>query len=153
MRHGGLSLLRLAGAAALLGLLAWLRVADVAKGPFEEPPASSRGVESTVPEAQRCRVEVRFWEIKKGLYHAYILTSDRHGTTDFRAGPASPGPLVKRIWAFLTPGSPKAERWGPLRAEHGPYVPGTVDYDPGSPPTSGGSKLIIGRLLLISYLI
>jgi len=114
-----------------------------------------------VPGDQRCRVEVRFWSMGGGFYHAYIVTSDRHRATQFRAGPAHPSP-TGRIRALLAAGSsaataslrgffssgppdqsnlaagawaPKARHWGPLRADHGPYVAGTLDYDSGRPPT------------------
>ena len=83
----------------------------------------------------RCRVRVCFWDMGTGFYHAYILTSDRHGTTHFRAGPAHPGPIAETIWALLGGKGSKARQWGPLRAEHGPYIPGSVDYDAGSPPS------------------
>ena len=79
-------------------------------------------------------MQVRFWDLGKGFHHAYILTEDNQGVTHFRAGPAHPGPLGTRLLAFLLPGSPRAQQWGALRAEHGPYVAGSPDYDPGSPP-------------------
>jgi hypothetical protein len=149
MKHQGPSRSLLARASPVLSVLASLLVAAVAKerGQTAAPlsvmtnqsvpnvrPAPLLQRESAVPGDQRCKVQVRFWEIGKGFYHAYILTSDSHGATHFRAGPASPDPLSSRIWAFLERRSPNARHWGPLRAEHGPYLPGTVDYDSGSPP-------------------
>jgi hypothetical protein len=152
VKHTRPSFSLLARASALLSFLAWLLVASGAK---EEGKGTALALlsattnqsvpnelsapllrrELAVPGDQRCRVQIRFWEIGKGCYHAYILTSDRHGAMHFRAGPARPGPMASRIWAFLQPRSPIARSWGPLRAEHGPYLPGTVDYDSGSPPT------------------
>src|SRR5262249_55811699 len=67
-----------------------------------------------------CVVQVRFYEVGHGLHHAYILTSDRRGTTHFRAGPSRPGQTAERIRAFL--GLPGARSWGRLVAEHGDYV-------------------------------
>lgn len=152
MKHKEPSLSLLARASPVLSVLAWLLVAAVAKEKGQTAalallsvttnksvlnvlPAPLLHRKLAVPGDQRCKVQVRFCEIGKGLYHAYIVTSDRHGATHFRAGPASPGPVSSRIWAFLEPRRPNARRWGPLRAEHAPYLPGTVDYDSGSPPT------------------
>ena len=84
---------------------------------------------------QGCTVQVRFSDVGKGFYHAYILTLDHRGASHFRAGPANPGPAAERVWAFLGWKRTAARSWGPLRAEHGPYLPGTVDYDSGDPPT------------------
>jgi hypothetical protein len=151
MKHQRPSRSLLARASPVPTVLAWLLVAAVAneKGQTAASllsvttnqnvpnvrPAPLLQRELAVPGDQRCKVQVRFWEIGKGFYHAYILTSDRHGATHFRAGPASPGPVISRISTFLEPRNPNTRHWGPLRAEHGPYLPGTVDYDSGSPPT------------------
>ena len=87
------------------------------------------------PREQRCTVQVRFGEVRRGLYHAYILTRDEQGATYFRAGPANPGPSTERLLAFLGWRSSPERSWGALWAGHGSYGPRTVDYDTGSPPT------------------
>ena len=137
--------------------LAWLLVLTLPEGrpapgptrpevptPSQRPPAPSMD--------EGCTVQVRFSDLGKGFHHAYILTLDHRGATHFRAGPANPGPAAQRIWASLGYKRTAAESWGPLRAEHGSYVPGTVDYDPGSPPTMtlvrGGAPCGIYNLLL-----
>jgi RHS repeat-associated protein len=110
-----------------------------------------------------CRVQVNFWRLGPGYYHAYILTSDALGTTYFRGGPGAGGPSSGSSGASSSgsggssshscksgssssnssnsssPGSGgnggNTGPWGPLSAVSGPYVPGTVDWDPGNPPT------------------
>jgi hypothetical protein len=109
-----------------------LRPSRVAPHPRTE--AAKTSPVTAVPPEERCTVRVQFWNMGRGFHHAYIVTSDRRSATHFRAGPAHPGPVAERLWALLRPGS-EARQWGPLRAEHGPYVPGSVDYDPGNPPS------------------
>src|ERR1041385_3160768 len=73
-----------------------------------------------------CTVEVRFSEVGRGFFHAYIVTRDPiRGSTHFRAVPAHRHSSLAKAWAFLRRRSP-AGGWGPLHAEHGPYVPGSV---------------------------
>ncbi len=109
------------------------RPSQVAPHPRTDAPTTAPM--TAVPPEERCSVRVCFWNMGRGFYHAYIVTSDRRGATHFRAGPAHPGPAVERLWALLRPAGSEARQWGPLRAEHGPYVPGSVDYDPGDPPS------------------
>ena len=121
-------------AGGLLVVLAGLWAGKVeTERPQGAPHNSSTGRPTS--SERRCTVQVRFGEVRKGLYHAYILTIDQQGATYFRAGPTNPGPSTERIPAFLGWKDSTERDWGALRAGHGSYVPGTVDYESGSRPT------------------
>ena len=104
-------------------MMRW-RPPRIAPHAWTEVPTTSPA--TAVPPEERCSVRVCFWNMGLGFYHAYIVTSDRRGATHFRAGPAHPGPVGERLWALLRPAGSEARQWGPLRAEHGTYVPGSV---------------------------
>lgn len=132
MNHLLLNSRALAG--GLLVVLACLLAGRVGtEGPQGAPPNVS--ARRSRPSERTCTVQVRFAEVRKGLYHAYILTLDQQGATYFRAGPANRGPSSERLLAFLGWRNSTERSWGALRAGHGSYVPGTVDYESGNPPT------------------
>jgi hypothetical protein len=85
-----------------------------------------------------CTVEVRFSDVGvgNGFFHAYIVTRDPgRGPTHFRAGPSRPRRTrIAKAWALLR-GVAAPDTWGAIRAEHGAYVPGSVDFEEGRPPT------------------
>ncbi len=75
-----------------------------------------------------CKIEVRYAQLLEivglgypiKIYHAYLVTTDTDGTQKyFRGGPSRFG----------------IPNWGSINARYGDYVPGTVDWDPGAPPT------------------
>ena len=112
-----------------------------------------------------CKVDIRFWQLGPGWYHAYIvLTSPDGSQYYFRAGPSAGGPSSGTTGQLgsgssgsssgsasgssnssqssnsSSPGaSPKGgggyDPWGALTAQGGAYLPGTIDWDPGNPAT------------------
>jgi RHS repeat-associated protein len=75
-----------------------------------------------------CKIEVRYAQLFEiiglgspiKIYHSYLVTTDTDRTQKyFRGGPSRFG----------------IPNWGPIKTQFGNYVPGTVDWDPGTPPT------------------
>jgi hypothetical protein len=107
-----------------------------------------------------CKVEVRFAKIGPNYYHAYIVTTSPDGSqTYFRGGPSKGGSCCGSSGALgsasggssgqssgsnsnssnsSSPGSgpggagSNTGPWGPITTNSGPYVPDTIDYDPGN---------------------
>jgi len=112
-----------------------------------------------------CKVEIRFWKLGPNWYHAYIVLTNPDGSQYyFRGGPSAGGPSsgasgglssgASGSTSGSTSGSSNSSNssnssspgaspggggnydpWGPVRARNGDYVPGTIDWDPGNPPT------------------
>jgi RHS repeat-associated protein len=109
-----------------------------------------------------CKVEVRYAKIGLFWYHAYVVVTDTDGSqTYYRGGPSSnafPGASLLGSGGSASqrsgsnangsnssnsssPGSGAARvggrtgPWGPIQGDSGPYVPGTVDWDPNPSPT------------------
>ena len=82
-----------------------------------------------------CKVEVRFFKLGLGWYHAYVVTTDPNGSqTYFRGGPSGAGPSGGSP-GQLSGATSGSDSWGPIITNTGPYVPGTVDYQTGHPPS------------------
>ncbi len=75
-----------------------------------------------------CKIEVRFKPIPGGkafgIYHAYIVTTDPGGSQNYFRGGPDVQPNVSSPF------------FGKITTESGPYVPGTKDFDAGSPPST-----------------
>jgi RHS repeat-associated protein len=74
-----------------------------------------------------CKVEIRFKQVplmgRLGVYHAYVVTTDPNGSQNyFRGGPS---------------GVPNSDSWifGDIKAQYGPYAPGTPDWASKPPPS------------------
>jgi hypothetical protein len=92
----------------------------------EPPPQPSDATPALAPESS-CKVDVRATHIGGFLSHApvwhlFIVYTDSIGTDFFFRG----GPRGSCVGA--APGG-----YGTIQSASGPYVPGTVDWDPGAP--------------------
>jgi RHS repeat-associated protein len=83
-----------------------------------------------------CRVDVRFKGLVPGIHHSYIVTTDPSGTQRYyRGGPESGASPNSGTLAGRKSEDGRTAGWGRIVTESGEYVPGTIDWDPGSPPT------------------
>jgi RHS repeat-associated protein len=112
-----------------------------------------------------CKVEIRFWKLGPYWYHAYVVTTSPDGSQYyFRGGPSAGGPSSGNSGGLASGTSGSAsgsssgssnssnssnssspgaspggggnyDPWGSVTTQNGNYVPGTIDWDPGNPPT------------------
>jgi hypothetical protein len=79
--------------------------------------------------------QVQWLDAIIGWYHAYVVTTDPNGGQNyFRGGPSAGGPSGGSS-GQLGGASSGSNSWGPIITETGPYLPGTVDYQTGNPPS------------------
>ena len=111
-----------------------------------------------------CRVDVRFTQLGPNWYHAYAVATEPDGSQNyFRGGPTAGGPSSGASGAISSgsggsssqssgsnscnacnsssPGSggggagANTGPWGSIGTQSGAYLPGTIDWQVGSPPS------------------
>lgn len=100
--------------------------------------------------AGTCKVDVRFFRLGPGYYHAYLVTTEPDVTAtqmEFRAGPKGHGPASGGIGAVFaglfgasSQRSPRSHSnsgssWGTLVGTVEPYINGATDWESGTPPS------------------
>jgi hypothetical protein len=86
--------------------------------------------DASAAAASACRIDVRATHIggflsSAPVWHLFVVATDTAGTESFyRGGPGGPG---------------APPPYGSILTTHGPYLPGTVDWEPGAPSVTVAS--------------